>query len=184
MLFKVSHSEKLGGRQAHSIDTGLTGSFGTDRRVEFIIPVSERRAGVAHYYIEASCNEMFGQREMTPPDHELFYRLASADLVVPNQEAWRLYWDFEALHQVYTTLPHDCSIAMRAQWAANQIMNVFQEGKLESIGPCRKVAESILGSEWEKEIAAESVQAGKQKGTLWGVGHWCAEQFRCQRSKR
>ena len=132
-----------------------------------------------HYYIEASCNDMFGQREM-----ERSYRLNSADLVVPNQEAWRLMWDFDALHQIYDILPHDCSLAMRAQWAANQIMNVFQEGKLESIGPCRNVAETILGSGWEKEIAAESAEAGKQKGTLWSVGHWCAEQFRWQYNER
>ncbi|CAD6569406.1 MAG: Glycoside hydrolase, 38 vacuolar alpha mannosidase [Tremellales sp. Tagirdzhanova-0007] len=145
---------------------GLTGGSGEDRRVEFIIPPAERRAGVVHYYIEASCNDMFGQREM-----ERSYRLNSADLVVPNQEAWRLMWDFDALHQIYDILPHDCSLAMRAQWAANQIMNVFQEGKLESIGPCRNVAETILGSGWEKEIAAESAEAGKQKGTLWSVGH-------------
>jgi alpha-mannosidase len=29
-----------------------------------------------------------------------YFSLASADLVVPNQEAWRLLWDFEALQQL------------------------------------------------------------------------------------
>ena len=154
------------------ICVGLTGAFGEDRRVEFIIPEAERQVGVAHYYIEASCNEMFGQSGMDAPDHDRMYRLNSADLVVPNQEAWRLMWDFNAIHQIYNTLPSDSSLAMRAQWAANQIMNVFQVGDLESVGPARKVAEMILGSDWEEEVGKESVRAEKQKGTLWGVGHW------------
>ncbi len=115
---------------------------------------------------------MFGQPGTSPPDNERTYRLNSADLVVPNQDAWRLMYDFNAIHQVYDTLPCDSPLAMRAMYAANEIMNVFQEGKLESIGPCRKVAEEILGSNWEKEIASESVKAEKQTGTLWGVGHW------------
>ena len=154
--------------------SGLTGSFGGDRRVEFIIPEADRKAGVAHYYIEASCNRMFGQDR---PDNESFYTINSADLVVPNQDAWRLMWDFDTLHQIYNTLPDDSSLAMRAMWAANEIMNVFQEGKLESIAPCRKVAEMILGADWEKEIASESDKAASQKGTLWGVGHWYVMHF-------
>jgi len=34
-----------------------------------------------------------------------YFTLASADLVVPNQDAWRLLWDFEALRQLVDTLP-------------------------------------------------------------------------------
>lgn len=47
---------------------GLTGGFGVDRRVEFIIPEEHRKAGVGHYYVEASCNGMFGQNGENPPD--------------------------------------------------------------------------------------------------------------------
>ncbi len=158
------------------VSSGLTGGFSEARRVEYIIPAAERKAGVAHYYIEASCNEMFGQ---AGPDGERYYPLSSADLVVLNQEAWRLMYDFDAIHQVYNTLPDDSPLAMRAMWVANEIMNVFQEGKLESIAPCRKVAETILGEDWEKQIASESTKAEKQKGSLWGVGHWyvCAARW-------
>ncbi|KAK4688271.1 alpha-mannosidase, partial [Tremellales sp. Uapishka_1] len=150
---------------------GLTGGYGGDRRVEFIIPPKARQAGVAHYYIEASCNGMFGINDMDPPDPNRYYRLNSADLVVPNMEAWRLMWDFDCLHQIVQQLPDDSSLCMRAQFAANQIMNVFQEGKYESIAKCRKVAETVLGTDWEKEVAKESDKAEKQGGTLWGVGH-------------
>lgn len=39
-----------------------------DRRVDFIIPEKDRKAGIGHYIIEASCNRMFGQNNEAPPD--------------------------------------------------------------------------------------------------------------------
>ena len=151
---------------------GLTGGFGSERRVEFIIPHAERKAGVAHYYIEASCNELFGQNGMEPPDQNRFYTLNSADLVVPNMEAWRLKWDFDLLHQVVNDLPGDTPLNKRCLYVANEIMNVFKTKDLDSIAPCRKVAEEILGKDWEKELQKDSERAEKQTGTLWAVGHW------------
>ncbi|KAL7422655.1 Glycoside hydrolase, 38 vacuolar alpha mannosidase [Cryptotrichosporon argae] len=151
---------------------GLTGGFDGDRRVEFIIPQQARKAGVAHYYIEASCNGMFGQGgDYEPPDPNRNYRLNSCDLVVPNMDAWRLRWDFDTLHQLVNDLPGDCSLSQRALYAANEIMNVFREGDSSSIKDAREVAERVLGEDWEKVIAKESKTAEKQQGTLWGVGH-------------
>nr|XP_019051258.1 alpha-mannosidase [Kwoniella bestiolae CBS 10118]OCF30188.1 alpha-mannosidase [Kwoniella bestiolae CBS 10118] len=150
---------------------GLTGGFKGDRRVEFIIPQDMRDSGVAHFYIEASCNGMFGIDDMDPPDPNRYYRLNSADLVVPNMEAWRLMWDFNAIHQVYNTLPDDSPLSKHSLYVANEIMNTFKRGSLESVGRCRKLAEEILGKEWEKEVGKDSKDAEKQKGTLWGVGH-------------
>lgn len=39
---------------------GLTGGDYNERRVDFIIPDNHRAAGVGRYYIEASCNGVFG----------------------------------------------------------------------------------------------------------------------------
>ncbi|WVR08478.1 hypothetical protein IAU60_005533 [Kwoniella sp. DSM 27419] len=150
---------------------GLTGGFNGDRRVEFIIPKEARDAGIAHYYIEASCNGMFGINDMDPPDQNRYYRLNSADLVVPNMDAWRLLWDFNAIHQTYNTLPDDSSLSRHCQYVANEIMNVFKRGSLESVAEGRKVAQTILGKEWESDIGKDSKDAEKQSGTLWGVGH-------------
>lgn len=47
---------------------GLTGGFEGDRRVEFILPPSARKGSSVTYYIEASCNGMFGQSGIDPPD--------------------------------------------------------------------------------------------------------------------
>jgi alpha-mannosidase len=151
---------------------GLTGGFDGDRRVEFIIPDKERKAGIAHFYIETSCNRMDGQNGLDPPDENRFYTLNSADLCVPNMEAWRLMWDFQTLRQMLDELPGETPLHHRCQYVANEIMNVFQQGNLESVAKCRKVAEEILGEEWEDAVKKESIKAEKQHGTLWGVGHW------------
>lgn len=105
---------------------GITGGFGGDRRVEYIIPPEAREAGYHEFIIESSCNGMFGVPwngdTIQPPDvsalvtndrtsstHFLkmnrYFSLASADLVVPNQEAWRLLWDFQTLKELVDTLP-------------------------------------------------------------------------------
>lgn len=151
--------------------SGLTGGWGGDRRVEYIIPPSARKAGVHHIYIEASCNGMFGIDNMDPPYQNRYYALNSADLVVPNMEAWRLMYDFDILHQTVRELPDNTPLRNRCLHVANEIMNVF-DGSLESVAKCRKVAEDILGVDWEKEVGKESEKASKERGTLWGVGHW------------
>lgn len=143
---------------------GLTGGFGEDRRVEFIIPERAVKAGSYTFYVESSCNGMFGIDNMDPPDQNRFYALNSADLVVPNQDAWRLMWDFQALHGLVDVLPDDSSVRNRAMYVANEIMNVFQTGSLESVRKARVVAEQVLGKKWEDND-------DRSGGTLWGVGH-------------
>ncbi|KAJ6596062.1 hypothetical protein B0H10DRAFT_2232593 [Mycena sp. CBHHK59/15] len=51
---------------------GITGGYGGDRRVEYIIPPAARKAGVAHLVIKMSCNGMFrmGGGGIGPPDVE------------------------------------------------------------------------------------------------------------------
>ena len=53
---------------------GITGGFGGDRRVEFIIPPSARKQGKLDFVIESSCNGMFGVGQggdIEPPDVSL-----------------------------------------------------------------------------------------------------------------
>jgi alpha-mannosidase len=115
---------------------------------------------------------MFGIDNMSPPDQNRYYALNSADLVVPNMEAWRLMYDFKTLQQTMQQLPRDTPLRDRCLHVANEMMNTFETGSLESVTKCRKVAEQILGEDWEKEIGKDSKKAEKQRGDLWGVGHW------------
>ena len=88
---------------------GITGGFGGDRRVEYIIPQEARDQGVHEFVIESSCNGMFGipldGDYFNPPDMNRYFSLASADLVVPNMEAWGLLLDFQTLREIVDTLP-------------------------------------------------------------------------------
>ncbi len=51
---------------------GITGGYGGDRRVEYIIPRSAVKAGKHEFIIESSCNGMFGVPwngdTIAPPD--------------------------------------------------------------------------------------------------------------------
>ena len=51
---------------------GITGGWGGDRRVEYIIPHEARKAGKHELVIESSCNGMFGVPwdgdTISPPD--------------------------------------------------------------------------------------------------------------------
>ncbi|KAJ9103142.1 hypothetical protein QFC21_002564 [Naganishia friedmannii] len=150
---------------------GLTGGFADDRRVEFIIPEAMRKASSYTFYIESSCNGMFGINNTDPPDPNRYFRLESADLAVPNMEAWRLMWDFNLLKQITETLPWETPLTNNALYVANEIMNAFTEGSLESVAKCRKLAEKILGEDWEKEVVKSRKDGKDSDGTLWGVGH-------------
>lgn len=151
---------------------GITGGFENYRRVEFIISEAMRKASSFTFYIESSCNGMFGINNTDPPDPNRYFRLESADLVVPNMEAWRLMWDFGTLKQITEALPWDTPLTNKALYAANEIMNTFETGSLESVAECRKVAETILGKDWEKHVVKGRKDGRKDtEGTLWGVGH-------------
>lgn len=100
------------------------------------------------------------------------YKLNSADLAAPNLEAWALMYDFQALQQLSQHLPSDSVLANKAQYVANEIINVFREGDVTSLKDCRKTAEEVLGKGWDAKLEKEAENGDKQSGTLWGVGHW------------
>ncbi|KAF9529896.1 glycoside hydrolase family 38 protein [Crepidotus variabilis] len=153
---------------------GITGGYGGDRRVEYIIPPEAREAGYHEFVIESSCNGMFGVPmngdTIQPPDMNRYFTLDSADLVVPNQEAWGLLWDFQTLRELVDTLPGNTSLQNKAMTVANQIMNVFDKNDPSSIGRCRKLAEEVFGKDWE-EKGADIYEEGSSKTNVWGVGH-------------
>ncbi|KAI5118794.1 hypothetical protein M0805_005022 [Coniferiporia weirii] len=153
---------------------GITGGGGGDRRVDHIIPPAARKAGVYEIVIESSCNGMFGVPwngdSIAPPDMNRFFALASADLVVPNEEAWRLLWDFTTLREIADSLPGNTALQNKAIVTANAIMNAFNAGDPSSISRARKVAEDVLGEGWAAK-GAEIYKAGPTRSDIWGIGH-------------
>ncbi|KAF8147680.1 glycoside hydrolase family 38 protein [Crassisporium funariophilum] len=153
---------------------GITGGYGGDRRVEYIIPEEAREQGVHEFVIESSCNGMFGVPmtgdTIDPPDQNRYFSLASADLVVPNMQAWGLLWDFQTLRELVDTLPGNTPLQNKALTVANEIMNVFNKGDPTAISRARKLAEEVFGEGWEQKGAA-IYDEGPKKVNVWGIGH-------------
>ncbi|KAG5643659.1 hypothetical protein DXG03_000539 [Asterophora parasitica] len=151
---------------------GITGGYGGDRRVEYIIPKEARKQGRHDFVIESSCNGMFGVPWngdiIAPPDMNRYFSLASADLVVPNQEAWGLLWDFQALRELIDTLPGNTPLQNQALVAANEIMNVFNRGDPSGIRNARKLAEGVFGEGWESK-GAGIYDEGPKDAQIWGI---------------
>ncbi|KIL60738.1 glycoside hydrolase family 38 protein [Amanita muscaria Koide BX008] len=152
---------------------GITGGYGGERRVEYIIPREYCLEGVHEFVIESSCNGMFGVPwngdTIQPPDMNRYFALASADLVVPNQEAWHLLWDFTTLKELSDALPGNTPLQNKALTAANEIMNVFKKGDPKSIAAARRIAEDVFGEGWEEKGAA-IYDEGTQRANVWGIG--------------
>lgn len=78
--------------------------------------------------------------------------------------------DFNILNQIATTEPKT-PLTDRALHAANEIMSTFRSDNPHSIEACRKIAERLLGEEWEKD-GADVWKKGEEKGgLLWGLSH-------------
>ena len=153
---------------------GITGGYGGDRRVEHIIPASAVKKGTYSIVIESSCNGMFGVPwngdTIAPPDMNRYFGLASADLVVPNMEAWGLLADFSTLKEISETLPGNTGLQNKALVAANEIMNIFDNNDLASVKKARKRAEEVFGEGWEKK-GEKIYDEGTERAQLWGIGY-------------
>ncbi|EGN94808.1 glycoside hydrolase family 38 protein [Serpula lacrymans var. lacrymans S7.3] len=153
---------------------GITGGYGGDRRVEYIIPLDARQQGHHEFIIESSCNGMFGVPwngdTIAPPDMNRYFQLASADLVVPNQEAWRLLWDFTTLREIIDTLPGNSPLQNKALVTANEIMNIFRRGNSTDIANARKLAENVFGEGWEAK-GAEIYAEGPERAQIVSISY-------------
>jgi len=147
---------------------GITGGYDRDRRVDHIIPPAAVRTGLYQIVIESSCNAMFGTAGVGPPDENRYYTLESADLVVPNQEAWRLMWDYTTLREISDTLPGNTTTQNLALVLQNKIMNTFNVADPGTIGDCRKIAEQLLGEGWEAKGAG--IYDRNVDAAVFGIG--------------
>ncbi|KAJ3559346.1 hypothetical protein NM688_g401 [Phlebia brevispora] len=153
---------------------GITGGYGGDRRVEHIIPRTAVQKGTYEIVIESSCNGMFGVPwngdTIAPPDMNRYFRLVSADIVVPNEEAWGLMLDFTTLREIADTLPGNTSLQNKALVTANEIMNVFSKNDISSVARSRKLAAEVFGESWEKK-GEKIYDEGAKRAQIWGIGY-------------
>ncbi|KAJ1035181.1 hypothetical protein NDA18_000777 [Ustilago nuda] len=153
---------------------GITGGYEDKRRVDFPLK-PEYRNGVL-FYIEVTANGMFGLPAdgTGDPDPNRYFELESCDIVVKRVEAWKLLWDFELLQGYVKILGRDTELQNRALWVANQIQNTFRKADLDSIPRCRKLAQEILGKNWEDKVDSiydQDVVEGREDVRIWSLGH-------------
>ncbi|CAD6893767.1 unnamed protein product [Tilletia laevis] len=153
---------------------GITGGHGEDRRVDY--PLTKQwRKGRNTFYVEVSCNGMFGQSVKFDhdPDPDRFFTLASADLVVKDPVAWGLMWDFETLKQIVEQMPKDSIVGNKALWAANEIQDIWRKNDRKTWDKARKIAEEVLGAGWAEQGAKvwDDVKGEKSDNALCAIGH-------------
>lgn len=127
--------------ESGSAVVGLSG----EQRREWIVPFEWRDEKWHRFYIETSCNQMFGNN--SPPDPNRYFRLVTADLVVPNLQARALYIDFWIIGDASREFPNDSWQKHKARDVCNRIINAFDlEHPDESIAKGREIAREYIGN--------------------------------------
>nr|XP_019042681.1 hypothetical protein I302_08386 [Kwoniella bestiolae CBS 10118]OCF21611.1 hypothetical protein I302_08386 [Kwoniella bestiolae CBS 10118] len=176
----------LNGHPLHGEQSNRSEVFGKDRRIEHIIPREAVESGRYQCIIEISVNGMFGLGlngfRHQPPDMNVYFHLAVADIVLIRSEARALQIDFQILSQIGTHPDSEgSSLSRRAMRASNEIMNQFRrtagdedDGRLDEIvNRCRKIGWEVLGSLDEQSLAKLTTHTDvtEKDAKIWGIGH-------------
>ncbi|ANB15617.1 Ams1p [Sugiyamaella lignohabitans] len=157
---------------------GLSG----EERQEWILPKDWVKDGKWHtFYIETSCNAMFGNADphdnIQPPTSDRYYKLATADLVLPNKTARALKHDYAAIMDCALNLSEDSWQKHRALEVANEIIDTFDEADPDTTLPkCREIAAKFLGNQvdsaaiFDSTASVERVMNGSE-AVISGLGH-------------
>ena len=165
-----------------NVAVGLSG----EERREWIIPPHWNDGHWHTFFVEASCNAMFGNgmfgnadphkiqppladrfNKIQPPHADRFFQLVSADLVWPNTEARALKMDFASIAEAANEFPEDSWQKHKAIEVGNAIMDNFDVTDLSSITRCREIAKEFLGN----NVDSADVFKSAEESLVFGVGH-------------
>lgn len=132
--------------ESGEVVVGLT----TENRQEWFLPKELKNNKWHCFYIETSCNALFGNASQSefgiePPIPDKYYTLEIAELVVPNLKARALMRDFEVLSQCVESNPENSWQRKRAIEVASNIMDAFDNNDDSSIDVCRNIAKGVIG---------------------------------------
>ncbi len=147
---------------------------GGNERSEWIVPEEWRDGDVHQFYIETSCNGMFGNANgstIQPPDPNRYFTLSKADLVVPNLEARALHIDFWMLGDAAREFPGNTWQKHKARQVATDIMDAFDPNDVESVAKCREIAKTYIGSEIDSDKVYDSKRAINQPIEVYALGN-------------
>lgn len=140
---------------------------GGDRTL-FKLPKKYWKAKKQLFYLEMACNGMFGTGDQGHPDPNKYYTLSRCDLVWPDLNARKLFWDFWILGDAARELPGGRD-KYQAALIANKIMDTFDPNDRKSILKCRKLAQEFLGPDVDSEAVFENNPL--KKIDVFGVGN-------------
>lgn len=101
-----------------------------------------------------------------PPDPNRKFTLMTAELRVPNMDAWRLFWDYSVLEDIARTLPNNSWEAQRCWRAGVDIINAFRRGDSGSLLKGREIGRQLYGAEIDNAAGKNAEQS-----IIWAIGH-------------
>lgn len=124
---------------------------GGDRTI-FKLPKLLKKSGKQLFYLEIACNGMFGNGSNGFVDPNRYFRLNKCDLVLPDEQAHKLYFDFLIIGDAARELGGGAQ-KYQAASIATSIMDTFDPNDRKSVLECRKIATKYLG----KDIDSDAV---------------------------
>lgn len=147
--------------------TPLQAFTGGDRTL-FKLPSKYKKKGKQLFYLEIACNGMFGNGDGGVPDPNRYFRLNRCDLVLPDLNARKLFWDFWIIGDAARELGLGGD-KYRAAAIATKIMDTFDAKDRKSILKCREIAALFIG----KDVDSDAVYHVDplNRVDVWGVGN-------------
>ncbi|KAI3640540.1 hypothetical protein MIR68_001418 [Amoeboaphelidium protococcarum] len=161
-----SNSEAMIWSQDGKCLQGLNGGSGHDKRLDFALDnklLGNSDGGHIVLYVEMACNGMFGNASggdsIQPPKSDRQFTLDTAELVVYDQVALGLWYDYQIISDMAKELPSDSQLAAEALVTANSIANTFLAEDKQTWSQARQIAQKFL-----------SAQAGPADHEITAVG--------------
>lgn len=149
-------------------------AFTGGERNDFILP-KEWTDGEDHlFYLEMSCNGMFGlgtPSSISPPDENRYFVLNTADLLLPNLEARALKIDYWEITDAAREFNAESWQKYRARQIALEIIDAFDPNDVESIKKCRKIAAKFIGPNADNEKVFHDTNGSQNKIDVYAIGH-------------
>ncbi|TPX37214.1 hypothetical protein SmJEL517_g00998 [Synchytrium microbalum] len=143
---------------------GLTGGSGGDRHVDYRLTKQARGGEDFDLFIEMACNGMFGNDNggIFAPRADRQFKLETAEICVPDEEAHALFWDMEVLLGMATELPANSPAAADALYTANSVCNAVKAGNPSSIAVGRDISQAFF---------AKRSNFGFEQHKIFATGH-------------
>lgn len=143
---------------------------GGGERTIFKFPPELLHSKPQTFYLEIACNGMFGNGDDGTPNPNRYFGLSKADMVLPNVDARKLFWDFWILSDAARELPGSWQ-KYQAGTVCNDIMNAFDPEDPKSIIKCREIATTLLGNKIDSDKVFQEPGNLKNSIDIFAVGN-------------